>query len=361
MKTIAGRGNIPSGKGSGATYPQKKGYVVLPEDLMRVDIEDGEGNSFALIVNRNPGLYEQHQIQYRPYSEIAQVLNRFLRGRGTLIDLGANIGTVTLPVALAGSHVIAVEMLPNNCLKLSFASLVNEFINIRIIQAAVTSSDKLINYSGEEAWALVSSVNTASEAVGYRLDTILAMLRLTEPNFLEEPFAVKIDIEGHEFHSLIGAELFFEQHRPIVVFESIEFQHLGQNQHSKTCKIFFEQQNYKLFLIRANILIPRKSADFQEGQVSDFLAVPAELLSLMSSFWHDYEIRELSLKERVTWVAQMAAETVPSRRIHAVQIITELHLIDPTCTEITKHIVQALLADKDKQVQTMAIELLKMP
>src|SRR5436190_6210065 len=46
----------------------------------------------------------------------ARLLMTVLGGSGTLVDVGANIGSIAIPAAVAGSSVIAIEMSPPNCL-----------------------------------------------------------------------------------------------------------------------------------------------------------------------------------------------------------------------------------------------------
>jgi len=43
------------------------------------------------------------------------MLKKTLNGTGTLLDIGAHIGTIALPVAATGSRVVAIEMNPANC------------------------------------------------------------------------------------------------------------------------------------------------------------------------------------------------------------------------------------------------------
>jgi hypothetical protein len=93
--------------------------VELPPDMRLLHIL-GRGSSspgFELVVRADPGPYDRAIIADRPYSDIAVLLNLDLGGVATLIDPGANVGTIAMAVAAAGSNVIAIEMLPGNCLR----------------------------------------------------------------------------------------------------------------------------------------------------------------------------------------------------------------------------------------------------
>src|ERR1700730_14877513 len=111
----------------------------------------------------------------RHISHLASLFLQLLRDDGTLIDLGANIGTVCLPVAAAGRRVIAVEMNPRNVLKLTLAALVNGFPNLRVVQAAVNDADSVVGPVGDATWGQVSNAADAQQAVGLQLDSILRM------------------------------------------------------------------------------------------------------------------------------------------------------------------------------------------
>ena len=94
----------------------------------------------------NLSQYDQWIFDNRFYGELARLFVQLLRGEGTLIDLGANIGTVCLPVAAAGSRVVAVEMLPSNSLKLTLAALVNQFPHFLSCKRQQTNLEGIVGF-----------------------------------------------------------------------------------------------------------------------------------------------------------------------------------------------------------------------
>ena len=122
----------------------------LSPEFQTVSIVGHEGKRFQVVVDAtNPSWYEQWVIDTKHYSDIARLLVRLLRGNGTLIDVGANIGTISLAVGATGSRVIALEMLPGNTMKLTLGAAVNRLPHFRVVQAAVTDHDGCIGYVGE--------------------------------------------------------------------------------------------------------------------------------------------------------------------------------------------------------------------
>jgi FkbM family methyltransferase len=305
----------------------------LPPSLCSVEIKAEDGRSFGLIIaSENRGPYEERILATREYSEIARLLIAVLKGHGVLIDLGANVGTVTLPVAMTGSRVLAVEMLPENSLRLRLAALVNRFPHVRIVQAAASDADGLTNYLGGEAFARVSA-DGSQMALSLTLDTIVAGIDLAEPGFLAGELAIKLDIEGHEYRALQGAERLLAR-RPIVVFEAIEME--GNCGDATRCKLMLQDMNYRLFMLRDRILVPKAASDLQEELVADFLALPAE-----RTFEIGYEIRQPSHAEQMRWLAQTAAAS-PDHRTHATRVLARLAAEDAAFARVSAELRQSL-------------------
>jgi FkbM family methyltransferase len=294
--------------------------IELPADMRLLHIP-GIGNpGFDLVVRSDPGPYDRTMIDQRPYSDIAMLLNMELGGTGTLVDLGANIGTISLPVAAAGSSVIAVELLPGNCLRLTLAALVNGLTRMRTVQAAVSARDGLLSFSGDEAWGTVGG-STGQQAVALRLDTILADAARENPALLRPPFALKIDVEGHEHEALLGADRFLGEWRPLVVFECIQ---LGEGiEKSRLSKQLLVDRGYALFMLRERLLVPKCPTDVQEELVGDFVAVPQERVATMLDRFQGYEIRQPSTEERLRWLNVLIGETDEHCR-HAARVIERL-------------------------------------
>jgi len=132
---------------------------VLPDTYQSVAIKDEWNNEYRLVIDVQPKTYDQWVIDVPCAPDNARILARLI-GSGTLVDLGANIGTVCIPCAIRGANILAIEMLPQNCAKLIQSTLINDLSNVRVIQAAVTEFDGLIGYEGDEAWGAVSRVKS---------------------------------------------------------------------------------------------------------------------------------------------------------------------------------------------------------
>ena len=75
----------------------------LPAGLRTIEIADWSDKSrFRLVVADPPTRFDELVLPNPNVSPLAVLLKKVLAGGGTLLDFGAHIGTVALPVALAG-------------------------------------------------------------------------------------------------------------------------------------------------------------------------------------------------------------------------------------------------------------------
>ncbi len=301
----------------------------LPDGLRVVKLRDGKRNlSYILALSDSPSKYEVNIASLRraplgSLDEVAGLICDLLLGRGTLIDVGAGIGTVAVPAAAAGNTVICIEMNPTNCLKLMTAAGLNEFDRFDIIQAAASDRDGVTSFTGDEVWGQVNEASLALPAIKLRLDTIWQMMKRESRELANGPVIIKIDVEGYEPAVLKGATELLSKLRPLIVFESIAFEDADSSAHET--KVILENADYNLFFIHGNVLCPRSSSNMQEKLVSDFLAVPSNKYSLLKSL--DYQVRELSDAERIAIVSKEAKSPVEANRKNAALVKSKLALL----------------------------------
>src|SRR5690348_6657104 len=97
-----------------------------------IELEGQRGHRFSIVLPREKGPFaaavaEFYRVdrRYHRVPHVGVLALDFLGGAGSLVDVGANIGLVSIAAAVHGSPVVAVEMLPENCLCLSLAVLHN--------------------------------------------------------------------------------------------------------------------------------------------------------------------------------------------------------------------------------------------
>lgn len=156
-------------------------------------------------------------ITYGEYSELeVQALRHFARG-GEVVDCGANIGALTLPLALVADRVLAVE--PQiTCAKLIEASCaINGIGNVRVFNGCLgneTRDDVLVPVSDYSVDNNYGNLALARFTKGRPT----SMRRLDEFIF-DKLTLVKIDVEGMELDVLKGGAENIKEHKPTLMVE----------------------------------------------------------------------------------------------------------------------------------------------
>ena len=145
-------------------------------------------------------------------------LRRWLRPGMTVIDIGANLGVYSLPMArLVGpkGQVFAYEPASETRSLLEHSRELNAGANLHILPLALSDRERvgrLVFGGSSELNAL--GENGAGETVRITsLDREDAMRGWPSPDF------IKIDAEGEEERILAGGQNFFARHSPLVMFE----------------------------------------------------------------------------------------------------------------------------------------------
>jgi|GEM_PF-2399185 len=202
------------------------------------------------------------------------------------VDLGACLGTFSIPVMLAtGAAATLVEALPSNS-RILIESLTANGLDsrARVINKAITAEGGTVKMINDNAFGTVVDDSTA--------DTIeLPALTLedlaTELKDVTTPSLIKMDIEGCEHSVMRTFKDYSDVHGfPIVIFEANLAHCLRVNEtHSALLKLFADL-DYNLFMIKRNIVLERSWDSFQEFGLADYVAVPkndTERLAILRS------------------------------------------------------------------------------
>ncbi|MCH2156747.1 MAG: FkbM family methyltransferase [Opitutales bacterium] len=136
----------------------------------------------------------------------AQAILKQLEGAELFIDIGANIGVLSMLASQNGCpQVIAVEPAKHNCQFLLENIESNNFQNITVFPMAMSAGSGVATIQGEgEMASLTENWNGVSATVSSRVPTIgfddLFLAQIQQKRTL-----VKIDAEGHELEVMKGA------------------------------------------------------------------------------------------------------------------------------------------------------------
>jgi FkbM family methyltransferase len=148
---------------------------------------------------------------YGQYSEAeVRIIRAFVHAGDTAIDVGANIGDLTLPMSqCAGDsgRVYAVESHIDTFQVLCANLALNEVKNTKAINAFIADSDQ-VDFAGP--WG----------KFGYVSETWTPPYLAIDALNLEKCAFIKVDVDGKELEVLRSAEKTIAKTRPVVYFEN---------------------------------------------------------------------------------------------------------------------------------------------
>jgi FkbM family methyltransferase len=325
----------------------------LPEMYEFIDIDDGNCPPYSLALPAEKRAYYQWIANVKCTPDIAWLVADYLKGGGTLIDVGANVGTICIPAAIMGSHVVAVELVPETVLYLSLSILMNRLENVRVFQMAAGENRRLIDFAGSEGNSCVVETGSGSPSIELPLDDIVDLTELAGKGFVCDPVLIKIDTEGYELHVLSGARRIIEKLNPVFVFESILIE--GRNDFADTrtmrVKSFLEEMGYHLYLHRAGRLVPRAASDLQEGHVCDYFASRQKLE--IDERIGRFTVSSIDFQESINWLREMIGSPEAPHRMHAAGVLARI-MNDWQKVPMLIELARDLMGDQDPAVADFA-------
>lgn len=196
-------------------------------DPLMTNVIDVFGANYIVNANDHIGW----NLFFKGYFDVIPVqLAKFIRicgGVGDYIDVGANIGSTSIPVALAGINVFSIEASNSTAAELMKNISLNPGIRVTTINSAVVSKTQLLEnkYStiyrskgNFGAASLLPNWNASGEQFGeHCINTTLDLI--VSHHSIRDILLVKLDIEGYEYFALQGFEDTLNELKPAVLFE----------------------------------------------------------------------------------------------------------------------------------------------
>ncbi len=199
----------------------------------------------------------------------------------TVIEIGANLGVYSLPMARAvgpSGRVIAYEPGSEAATLLERSRDLNHAANLTIVRAALSDGRR----TGHLLHGSSSELNKLSES---GTGEPVAITCLDDEDRLQnwaEPAFVKIDAEGEEERILRDGNTFFKRHSPLVMFEVAN----GSNAHAPICEAF-RSLGYGFYrlLAGAPVLVPDSGEALDAYELNLFAAKPDRAAALAQDGW----------------------------------------------------------------------------
>ncbi len=192
---------------------------------------------------------------------LAEIISSFLNDGEAVIDIGANIGASSIPLAkkYKNSYFYLFEPHPSIFEDLIENIKNNSLSNCTATCAAVSNSNSEITFYAQKDSNKNMGLSSTrlNEDIGDYEKVKTKSIRIDE-HFLNSKIRIgiiKIDTQGSEFEVLSSATLTIEKWRPLVVFEfeSEYFENETERQDGANKLLtFFRKLNYKLYAIQNN-------------------------------------------------------------------------------------------------------------
>ena len=210
--------------------------------------------------------------------------------RGYLLDIGANIGLISIPFAIRtqllspsisnGSVVVAIEAVPANFRALSTNVAINHLQSaVKMFETALGDETKEIEILVEGDLVAGQGTGTASilpsDSTFACVRQRLQLRRLDDLGLPSGCTVIKIDTDGYDLKVLLGADKFLASERPVIFGEFSAHCMQWHEQTVADVVEFCAQRNYQVWQRLADKLSFFETVDPQSYS-QDLLLVPVE-------------------------------------------------------------------------------------
>ncbi len=203
-----------------------------------------------------------------------RVVRRLLPRGGTLLDIGAHVGTVSLPAAAAGCRVVAIEASAANARLLRLSKEANGFDNLTVVEAAAGAAAGRVAFEEDGLYGHVT--DRGNGAVNGNSVPVVAIDELLGELGIEHVDVVKMDIEGYELEAFRGmAELLGADDAPSLVVESNAPMLAERESSPSDLKRALTRHGYRVHLIDRtpeSRLVPVEVDELQTEATVDYVA-----------------------------------------------------------------------------------------
>jgi FkbM family methyltransferase len=216
--------------------------------------------------------------QERWFEKEIDFLRHWLRPGMTVIDIGANLGVYSLPMArLVGQtgRVFAYEPGSEACALLERSRELNAAVNLDILPFALSDRER----EGRLVFGGSSELNALGDSGAGETVRITSLDSEDATHDWPSPDFIKIDAEGEEERILAGGRNFFARHSPLIMFEIKAGDKVNDH-----LRALFPAIGYRLFrqLGGAPILVPDDAQQPLDGYELNLFAAKPDRVSGLS-------------------------------------------------------------------------------
>jgi FkbM family methyltransferase len=214
------------------------------------------------------------RLKWNKHEEEFLFFNKMLPDNSVVMDIGANIGIMTVPIALQvrNAQVYAFEPVPTNVKALKRIVSYFKLNNVKIFETALGEQ------AGELKMVMPVNNNVREQGLSHVLEgdlnhslnqgdifsvPVKKLDDIEELKSAEKITAIKIDVENFEYYVLKGGEALLRKHKPIIYCE------LWDNEKRYLTLNYLKGLGYKVKVYEADRLV-----DYTDQKVINFFLIP---------------------------------------------------------------------------------------
>lgn len=237
--------------------------------------------TFAIDSERDKKMMGALESSEYPNETLLKVARQFVNKKSIVVDIGAHIGTFSIPIADLVEKVIAFEPSSEAFALLSRNAKENN-VPLQLIHKALGSEKG----SGTLLVRNMSNAGANTLVPGGDISVVTLDDEVTDADF------IKMDVEGMELEVLRGGTRLIDRMRPVVLFEVNLSQLRAHGVLPRALERFFSEHGYQLYVpleekdgmlarVRSATLLtafiaPRAWLFFGDSAPFDLIAVPCE-------------------------------------------------------------------------------------
>ncbi len=236
----------------------------LPDKFVATNLPDG-GQYFLSVSPYETDGYHMAVASGAAHDSNWKFLCAWVRPGDVFFDLGANIGTISIPMAALGATVHAFELLGANVEHLAKSVSRNEFNSVSVTIGAIGDQEGFAGITGFSAWGV--AMNSG----------LISIPRVIVDNYviqkdIQHIDIIKIDVEGSELKALKGTTNTIKKYHPDIVIECNAVS-CGNNRYSYVDLLkILSDLGYNIYRLHDNYLAPWTESHVQEVVYTDYLA-----------------------------------------------------------------------------------------
>ncbi|CAI8181474.1 MAG: 2-O-methyltransferase NoeI [Bacteroidia bacterium] len=213
---------------------------------------------------------------------IIETARKFLKSNSIVVDVGANIGSVSIPLAKLSPDCEIYSFEPSELLfsQLTKNVSLNHILNCKLFNIGLSSESGVVKFYD---MGCVSG-NRGTSSISRNIDNLQAVENEIAVDTIDSQFAdidrsislIKIDVQGHELQVLNGGFNTICKNRPVIIFEHEDDYFDDSSTVKDDIALFFDRINYDLYFLNPvnhNLYYPVDLSGYFNGNI---LALPNE-------------------------------------------------------------------------------------